>query len=90
MEFINLHTLVIGAKIFKEISDRVKNNKNLCPDSWTIATTPGHKRTYTNPCDSGQWNRCLHNQPTFGDGKVIWQAIPASFFNVNFMGIQNS
>lgn len=90
MEFINLHTLVIGAKLFKEIGDRVKSKKNLCPNSQTIATTPRHNRTCTNPYDSGQWNRCLHNQPTLSVGKATWQAILASFFNVSFMGIQNS
>jgi hypothetical protein len=53
MEFFNLHTLVIGAKLLKELDDRVKSEKGLCPDSQIVATTPRHRRTHTNPYDSG-------------------------------------
>jgi hypothetical protein len=52
-KFFNLHTLVIGAKFFKEFGDKVKSGKNPCLDNWTTTTTPKHKRTYTNPYDSG-------------------------------------
>jgi hypothetical protein len=54
MEFINFHTLVIGAKLFKELGDKVKNMKNLCPNNRIATIAPKHKRTYTNPCDNGQ------------------------------------
>jgi hypothetical protein len=56
MEFIDLHTPIIGAKLFKELNDKVNNKKNLCFDSWTTATTLGIKGL----------------TPTLGDGKVIW------------------
>jgi hypothetical protein len=72
MEFFNLHTLVIGAKFFKEFVDKVKSEKNPFLDSQTVATIPRHKRTYISPYDSGRWGRCRRNQPTFNDGKVIW------------------
>jgi hypothetical protein len=40
VEFFSLYTLVIGAKLFKELSDKVKSEKNMCPNSQTVATTP--------------------------------------------------
>jgi hypothetical protein len=46
-KFFNLHTLVISAKLFKEFCDKVKSGKNLCPNSWTVATTPMRRRTCT-------------------------------------------
>jgi hypothetical protein len=56
MEFINLHTLIISAKFFKELGEKIKSEKNPCLNSWTTPTAPKHKKTCTNPCDSGQWN----------------------------------
>jgi hypothetical protein len=46
INFLGLHTLVIGEKLLKELNDKVKNRKNPCLDSWTIATTPRCKRTF--------------------------------------------
>jgi hypothetical protein len=53
-----LHTLVIGAKLFKELGDRVKSRKNPCPNSQIITIAPMNGRTHTNPCDNGRWGRC--------------------------------
>ncbi len=33
IKFFNLHTLVIGAKLLKELSNRVKSGKSLCLDN---------------------------------------------------------
>jgi hypothetical protein len=32
-KFLNLHTLVIGAKLLKELDDKVKSEKNMFPSS---------------------------------------------------------
>jgi hypothetical protein len=57
MEFFNFHTFVIGAKLFKELDDKVKNEKGPCFDSQIVATTPRCTRTHTSPYDSGRWSR---------------------------------
>jgi len=46
-KFLNLHTLVIGANLLKELGDKVKSRKNPCP------ITPKSGKTHTSPYDSG-------------------------------------
>ncbi len=73
--------MAISVKLLKELSDKVKSEKNSCPDSQATATDLKRRRTHTSPYDNG-------NQLTFDDGKVIWWALVVPFFNVNFMGIK--
>ncbi len=53
MEFLSLHTLVIGVKFLKEFGDKIKSGKNSCFDNHLVATTLRHKNTSINPYDNG-------------------------------------
>jgi hypothetical protein len=64
-KYFSFHAMAISVKLLKELSDKVKSEKNSCPDSQATATDLKRRRTHTSPYDNG-------NQLTFDDGKVIW------------------
>ncbi len=47
IEFFNLHTLVIGVRFFKKLSDKVKSEKDPCFANRIATTTPRCRRTLT-------------------------------------------
>jgi hypothetical protein len=52
VKFFHLHILVIGAKFFEELNDKVES-KNPSLNSRIVVTTSRGRKTHTSPYDSG-------------------------------------
>jgi hypothetical protein len=48
-KFLYVHTLVIGVKLLKELGDKVRGKKSMCPGNQTIAMAPKHIRPAPTP-----------------------------------------